>query len=138
MRVGTNATQRWPGNRMLIVGDIVVDGDDQVWTNTTSGSTGLTHMQNIRVEGVAVKVSSSLVNVSNYALQGDWAFSGCVWSGSSFGTTNPGGITEADPTFSDRGDGIQTPGHGDISYGVNVCFPGRLEGGAISDLGATW
>jgi hypothetical protein len=138
LEVGDTATSRWAANRTLTVGDIVVNGDDQPFKTGTVGVTNERWAANLRYEGCSSYVTTDAFNLGAGAIQGDWTFSGCVIYGTTADAASPSGNTYEDPVMSDRGDGISVPTHVNISYGINNCFPGRLEGGAIANVGATW
>ena len=137
-RTDSTDTSRRQAKRVLVVGDMVWAGDDQIFRTQVLAAENLVEAENLKFFGLAAKVTSSLFNVAELPLQLDWIWAGSVMDGAGFGTTNPGGITEADPDFQDRGDGILIPQHANIDYDINVCFPGRIEGGAIANLGTTW
>jgi len=139
-RVDSNHANRRAANRVLFVGDMAWDGNDVAFRTATVGTVNLAFASDLRWEGCTVKTANgNFMHVTDHAVQGDWTFSGCVMK-SVFADPNAplAGNTEADPDFQDRGDGIKIPQHVNMDFGINTCFPGRLEGGAIANLGTTW
>jgi hypothetical protein len=138
-RVGESemTTERWIANRALIVGDICRQSSNDIIKTTTVGSSTLHKAQNVKFEGVTVErtTSAPVFDVTDHTLDASVTYSGCVFDGND---SMPTGVTKASPTYSNRGDSIYTPTHMSVDYGVNKCFPGRLEGTSIANLGATW
>jgi hypothetical protein len=141
LRQSTVATDDRPAARCLLVGDIVVNGSSgsNAFAHTLrAGDTPYGYATNLRFEGLSCYIQSDVFRL-DYPIQATWTFSGCRMYGTSpDGGDNPFGNDYSDPNYSDRGDGIQLPEEGAVDYGINVCFPGRLEGGSIANLGATW
>lgn len=136
-RVDSTSTNRRAADRVLIVGDQVTGGDDQVLKTSTSGSATLVKAMNVKFVGCSSHVTTDAFNLTDHSLDVTVTFEDCQI----FGTTadpgdNPSGNTYTDPLYVDRSDGIPTPTAGVIAFGIHNCFPGRLEGGDIDNLGA--
>ena len=132
------SSSRRRAEKVLTVGDIVVDGDDQPFKTGTVSAGDQEEAVDLRYEGCSSYVTTDAFNLSDHAIQPDWTFSGCQIYGTTADPDSPTGNTYTNPNYSDRGDGIEVPTGGTVDYGNNQCFPGRLEGGSISNLGVTW
>jgi hypothetical protein len=134
-----NSTNRFACDGALVVEIYVPNATDQI---IRYSGTGPDRPDNIKFKAVAMKSTTSMINDTDWDPTGVGAlvYEACYFDGTSLGITNPGGITEANPGFSARADGLLVTNTAVNAMAKTPCIPSQMVGPNTyqSDIGTTY